>query len=509
MRSPTARSSSSATPRSQAIATPGHAGAHHAYLVTDHARGDEPWMVLTGDALLVGDAGRPDLHAHGEQTVEEMARAPLPLADRAAAGAARPPAALPGALLRLGLRPRALGQPGLDDRLRAPPQQGAAVRRPRTRSSRRWSRDIPPAPEQQAEIVAANRSRPAARRDAREPWRRSGSACARTSRSSRCSSPINAFVGAMVGLERSTLPLIGDEEFGLGSSAAVLSFIVAFGLAKSLTNLGAGVVAERVGRRRLLILGWVVALPGAAADRARAELGLDRRRQRPARRQPGTRMVDDRRHEDRPRRARSAAGFALGLNEAAGYGGVALAAGSQRLARGRVRRARRTRRRRRRDRACRVAALGRCSSATPPPTSRSSRPRDHGSAEARAAAAGTRSPHATYRDPALRSCSQAGLVNNLNDALAWGLVPLFLAANGASGGADRSRRRDLPGRLGDRPDLAGHWSDRVGRKPLIVAGMLLQAAALGAARRLGRRVGARGRRRRRARRSAPRSSTRP
>ena len=58
----------------QAIATPGHAGAHHAYVVTDRTRGDEPWLVLTGDALLVGDAGRPDLHAHGGQTVEEMAR---------------------------------------------------------------------------------------------------------------------------------------------------------------------------------------------------------------------------------------------------------------------------------------------------------------------------------------------------------------------------------------------------------------------------------------------------
>jgi glyoxylase-like metal-dependent hydrolase (beta-lactamase superfamily II) len=59
----------------QAVATPGHALAHHAYLVTDRARVDEPWFVLTGDALLVGDAGRPDLHAHGEQSVEEMARA--------------------------------------------------------------------------------------------------------------------------------------------------------------------------------------------------------------------------------------------------------------------------------------------------------------------------------------------------------------------------------------------------------------------------------------------------
>src|SRR5439155_12360952 len=72
---------------------------------------------------------------------------------------------------------------------------------------------------------------------------------------------ITAFVGAMVGLERSTLPLIGREDFGLSSSAAVLTFIVAFGLAKALTNLGACALALRAGRRRLLIGGWMVALP--------------------------------------------------------------------------------------------------------------------------------------------------------------------------------------------------------------------------------------------------------
>ena len=58
----------------QALATPGHALAHHAYLVTDRTRADEPWFVLTGDALLVGDAGRPDLHAQGEHSVDSMAR---------------------------------------------------------------------------------------------------------------------------------------------------------------------------------------------------------------------------------------------------------------------------------------------------------------------------------------------------------------------------------------------------------------------------------------------------
>src|SRR5919197_4565165 len=72
---------------------------------------------------------------------------------------------------------------------------------------------------------------------------------------------VTAFVGAMVGLERSTLPLIGRDDFGVGSSIAVLSFIVAFGLAKSFTNLGAGAFAERFGRRRLLILGWLIAVP--------------------------------------------------------------------------------------------------------------------------------------------------------------------------------------------------------------------------------------------------------
>jgi MFS family permease len=87
-------------------------------------------------------------------------------------------------------------------------------------------------------------------------------------------------------------------------------------------------------------------------------------------------------------------------------------------------------------------------------------------------------PQGSYRQPALRSCSQAGLVNNLNDALAWGLVPLFLAAHGAGDTQIGLVAGLYPAVWGVGQIWTGHWSDRVGRKPLIVAGMLLQAAAL-------------------------------
>src|SRR5215212_11049628 len=134
---------------------------------------------------------------------------------------------------------------------------------------------------------------------------------------------VTAFVGAMVGLERSTLPLIGSEEFDLDSSAAVLSFIVAFGIAKALTNLGAGALAERVGRRRLLIAGWAAALPVplliAIAPNwgwivaANVLLGIN---QGLAWSMTVVMKID----LVGPKRR----GLALGLNESAGYGGVAL-----------------------------------------------------------------------------------------------------------------------------------------------------------------------------------------
>jgi MFS family permease len=287
---------------------------------------------------------------------------------------------------------------------------------------------------------------------------------------------LNAFVGAMVGLERSTLPLIGQDDFGVDSSAAVTAFIVAFGLAKAFTNLGAGAFAQRVGRRRLLLLGWAFALPvplmiGLAPSwawivAANVPLGVN---QGLAWSMTVVMKID----LVGPKRR----GFALGLNEAAGYGGVALAAAASGwlaaefaprdvLVAG----------------AAAVAVTGFVMSllfvrdtgahvaleqAAHPAENASPPPLRHAFADA------------TYREPALRSCSQAGLVNNLNDALAWGIVPLFLAANGGSAAQIGLVAGVYPAVWGVSQIWTGHWSDSAGRKPLIVGGMLLQAAALG------------------------------
>jgi predicted MFS family arabinose efflux permease len=136
---------------------------------------------------------------------------------------------------------------------------------------------------------------------------------------------LNSFVGAMVGLERSVLPLIGKDDFGLSSKSAILSFVVAFGIAKAVANLAAGGLAERVGRKRLLVLGWLFALPAplliATAPSwwvivgANVFLGLN---QGLAWSMTVVMKID----LVGPRRR----GLALGLNESAGYLGVALAA---------------------------------------------------------------------------------------------------------------------------------------------------------------------------------------
>jgi hydroxyacylglutathione hydrolase len=141
----------------QAIATPGHALAHHAYLVTDRTRGDEPWLVLTGDALLVGDAGRPDLHAHGDHTVDEMARTLyrslgerlMSLPDHLVVY----PAHYSGSVCGRGLSANPISTIGFERRHNRALQfadEEAFVAA--------LVANMPPAPERQGEIVAANRA---------------------------------------------------------------------------------------------------------------------------------------------------------------------------------------------------------------------------------------------------------------------------------------------------------------------------------------------------------------
>lgn len=284
---------------------------------------------------------------------------------------------------------------------------------------------------------------------------------------------LNGFVGAMVGLERSVLPLVGEQDFGLSSKSAILSFVVAFGVAKAAANLVAGGLADRVGRKRLLVLGWLLALPvplliALAPDwsfvvAANLFLGAS---QGLAWSMTVVMKID----LVGPRRR----GLALGLNESAGYVGVALTA----------------------------FATGALAASVAPQTlvwagglavavvgvlvslllirdtadHVAVEQRAHGHAEGGTLRAAFH--RGTYGDSELRALSQAGLVNNLNDALLWGLAPLYLAANGASLREVGIVAGVYPAVWGVGQLITGWLSDHIGRKPPIVAGMLVQAGAL-------------------------------
>ena len=284
---------------------------------------------------------------------------------------------------------------------------------------------------------------------------------------------LNGFVGAMVGLERSVLSLVGERDFHLDSRAAILSFVVAFGIAKALSNLIAGGLADRVGRKRLLVIGWLLALPVplliALAPNwgfivaANVFLGAS---QGLAWSMTVVMKID----LAGPQRR----GLALGLNESAGYLGVALAAFATGALAATV--APRT-----------VVWVGALIIVTVGLAASALFVRDtasHVALEQRAHGDGDRHTllhafrHGTCSHPVLRACSQAGLVNNLNDALAWGLVPLYLAANGASITEVGAVAAVYPAVWGAGQLLTGWLSDHTDRKPLIVAGMLVQAGAL-------------------------------
>src|SRR5437016_8739214 len=280
----------------------------------------------------------------------------------------------------------------------------------------------------------------------------------------------------MVGLERSVLPLVGKQDFGLSSTSAILAFVVAFGAAKAFTNLAAGGLAERLGRKRLLVIGWLVALPvplliGLAPSwwfivAANLLLGIN---QGLAWSMTVAMKID----LAGPRRR----GLALGLNEAAGYLGVAASAfATGALAASYAPRT--------------VVWVGAALIATAGLLISVFAVRDtgahvaleqhaHGDRVAAHAGLGSAFVHASVHDPILRACSQAGLVNNLNDAVAWGLAPLYLAAHGASVRQIAVVAAVYPVVWGAGQLATGWLSDHTGRKPLIAAGMLVQAGALG------------------------------
>jgi len=290
---------------------------------------------------------------------------------------------------------------------------------------------------------------------------------------------INAFVGALVGQER-LLPLLGERLFGITSHGALLAFIVSFGLAKAGANLLTGRLADRVGRKPLLVAGWLIGLPVPLLVMAAPSwdwvvaanilLGVNQGLcwsstvimkidlAGPARR-----------------------GLAMGLNEAAGYLAFAGAAwGSGYLATALALRpwpfvpglacailglllsvllVRETRGHAQRETALHRAAAG----PAPPP------------------AGGFREifMQVSWRERALSAVSQAGLVNNLNDGMAWGLFPLFFAAHGLPLEQIGVLAAIYPAVWGLGQIGAGALSDRSGRKGLIVAGMEIQAVGIG------------------------------
>jgi MFS family permease len=287
---------------------------------------------------------------------------------------------------------------------------------------------------------------------------------------------VNALVGGMIGQERTVLPLLAQHGFGLSAVTASLTFIVAFGLTKPVANLFAGTLSDRLGRKPVLVVGWLFALPVPLlliwapgwgwVIFANVLLGVN---------QGLTWSTTVNMKIDLVGPARR--GLAMGLNEAAGYGAVAATA----LATGFIA-ARWGLRPQPFFLGIAYAGLGLGLSAL---LVRETRAHVRQEVTARAGPSGGRPSTGeifrltTLKEPALSSCSQAGLANNLNDGLAWGVLPIFFAAHGLSIAAIGILAATYPAVWGAGQLVTGALSDRIGRKWLIAGGMLLQAAALG------------------------------
>jgi MFS family permease len=288
---------------------------------------------------------------------------------------------------------------------------------------------------------------------------------------------VSALVGGMVGQERAVVPLLATDVFGISTATAALAFLVAFGLAKALTNLAAGALADRVGRKPVLVAGWFVGLPVPVililaptwtwVVVANLLLGVNQGMTWSTTVLMKVDLVGPRNR-----------GLALGINEAAGYlavaavafltGVIAEAAGLRPapfflgLA---------------------IAGLGLGVSTLFVRETHAHALLEGGPAET--APAGGESWlrlawQSSITDRSLSAACQAGLVNNLNDALAWGLLPLVQAAAGLGLGEIGILAAAYPATWGVGQIAMGALSDRIGRKRLIVTGMLVQAAAIAA-----------------------------
>ncbi len=285
---------------------------------------------------------------------------------------------------------------------------------------------------------------------------------------------VNAFVGAMVGMERSILPAIAEGEFHLAARTAILSFIVVFGVTKALTNYFAGRWSDRFGRKHVLVAGWLVASPvpfllmwaptWSWILAANVLLGVS---QGLTWSTTVIMKIDLAGPKNR--------GLAMGLNEFAGYFAVALSA----LATGYI--------------AAEVGlrpepfylGVGFVVLGTLLSVLAVRETRHHVAHESKLA--GTAPVELSQReiitrtsftDPDLSSVSQAGMVNNLNDGMAWGLFPLVFASAGMSLSQIGTLAAIYPAVWGLGQLFTGAWSDRVGRKGLIVAGMWTQALGI-------------------------------
>ena len=285
---------------------------------------------------------------------------------------------------------------------------------------------------------------------------------------------INAFVGGMVGIERTVVPLIGSEEFGITSSTIVLSFIVSFGVIKALSNLVSGQLADAWGRKHVLVLGWLVGLPvpfmivwapsWGWIVAANALLGIN---QGLAWSMTVIMKVDLVGPKSR--------GLAVGLNEFAGY----LAVGVTAFLTGYL--------------ASRYglrpvpiylgigyAVFGALLSITLVRDTRGHVRLEAAAHSQQSISMSFREVFAltSFRDRNLFAASQAGLVNNLNDGMSWGIFPLFFASFGLGVERIGILKAIYPATWGILQIATGPLSDRWGRKGLIVAGMWIQSAGL-------------------------------